>query len=174
MSVFTSLAKEHALLLGLVDRLERAAGRRDGREAARETRNILLVLFKALEAHEDLEHAIFDDPPERPSPAAYRALAKVEEQHRALASLREEARALLGSLRPGGVETVRELALRLAALLRRHFEAEERDLWPSFIACAGRSTLHRLASRASAQLAAMERDVVRYWAEVETYMSGDR
>lgn len=174
MSVFVSLGKEHVLLLRLVDRLESAAAERDGRDAARATRNILLVLFKALEAHERLEHLIFDESPDLPSAAAYKALANVEEQHRALAALREEAGALLRSIAPEGVENVRELALRLATLLRRHFEEEERRLWPTFNAYAKRSTLHRLSRQAAEQLAAMERDVGRYWAEVEAYMDGSR
>lgn len=172
MSVFDSLAKEHALLLRLVGRLERAASEPDGRAAARETRNILLVLFKALEAHEALEHLVFDDSPDAPPPAAYAALAKVEAQHESLAALRKEAAALLGSVSLEGVEPVRELALNLAKLLRRHFDDEERTLWPGFHAYARRSTLHRLSRQAAEQLKLMERDVTRYWAEVEEYTKG--
>lgn len=171
MSVFESLAREHVLLLKLVGRLERAAAERDPRGAARETRNVLLVLFKALEAHEHLEHLIFDESPEHPSSAAYKALASVEKQHQALAALREEAGALLSSITPEGGESIRNLAQRLATLLRRHFDEEERKLWPSFNAYAGRSTLHRLSRQAHEQYQAMERDVNRYWAEVESYLT---
>ncbi|MDD5305417.1 MAG: hemerythrin domain-containing protein [Elusimicrobia bacterium] len=174
MSVFDSLAQEHALLLKLVARLERAAAETDERVAARETRNILLVLFKALEAHQRLEHMIYDESPEPPTPAAYKALASVESQHQALAALREEAAALLGSISPEGGRTIRELAPRLGQLLRRLIEDEETKLWPSFNAYAGRSTLHRLSMQAREQLKTMERDLDRYWAEVETYMAQDR
>ena len=174
MSVFDSLNQEHALLLKLVGRLERAADGRDERVAALETRNILLVLFKALEAHQRLEHLIYDESPEMPTPAAYKALANIESQHRALTDLREEAAALLGSISPEGGASIRELSLRLANLLRHLIDEEERTLWPSFNAYAGRSTLHRLSRQAHAQYQEMERDVNRYWAEVESYMTGNR
>jgi hemerythrin-like domain-containing protein len=174
MSVFDSLSKEHALLLKLVGRLERAAGERDERLAAREIRNILLVLFKALKAHEELENLVFAESPEAPSPSAYKALASIESQHRALNELQKEAETILNTLTPEGGSTIRELSLRLASLLRRHFDEEERTLWPSFNAYAGRSMLHRLARQAREQFRTMERDVDRYWAEVETYMTGDR
>lgn len=171
MSVFDSLSKEHALLLRLIGRLERAADVRDARVAARETRNILLVLFKALEAHQRLEHLIYDESPEMPTPAAYKALARIESQHQALTELREEAAALLGSISPEGGTSIRELSLRLADLLRHLIDEEERTLWPSFNAYAGRSTLHRLSRQAHEQYTEMERDVNRYWAEVESYMA---
>jgi hemerythrin-like domain-containing protein len=174
MSVFDSLSQEHALLLRLVGRLERAAAERDERVAARETRNILLVLFKALKAHEDLENLIFDESPDAPSPAAYKALASVESQHRTLNELQKEAETLLDTLTPEGGASIRELSLRLASLLRRHFDEEERTLWPSFNAYVGRSTMHRLARQARDQFRDMEREVGRYWAEVEAYGGGNR
>ncbi|PIR15741.1 MAG: hypothetical protein COV48_12675 [Elusimicrobia bacterium CG11_big_fil_rev_8_21_14_0_20_64_6] len=173
MSVFDSLSQEHALLLKLVGRLERAAAEKDERVSAREMRNILLVLFKALEAHEGLERLIFDDSPDLPSAAAYKALASVEHQHQALTDLRKESLALLASITPEATPAIRDLALRLASLLRRHFDEEERTLWPSFNACAGRSTLHRLSRQAHDQYVTMERDINRYWVEVESYMSGN-
>lgn len=171
MSVFESLTQEHGLLLKLVGRLERAADARDARVAARETRNILLVLFKALEAHQRLEHLIYDESPELPTPAAYKALASIESQHRALTDLRVEAAALLDSIDPEGGSSIRELSLRLANLLRHLIDEEERTLWPSFNAYAGRSTLHRLSRQAREQYQEMERDVNRYWAEVESYLT---
>ncbi len=171
MSVFDSLSQEHALLIKLIGRLERAADGKDERIAARETRNILLVLFKALEAHQNLEHLIYDESPDLPTPAAYKALASVESQHRAVAALREEAAALLSSITPEGGSSIRDLSLRLAGLLRHLIDEEERTLWPSFNAYAGRSTLHRLSRQAREQYVVMERDVNRYWAEVESYMA---
>lgn len=171
MSVFDSLTQEHALLLKLVLHLERAADVRDTHAAARETRTILLVLFKALEAHQRLEHMIYDESPEMPTPVAYKALAGIESQHRALTDLREEAATLLGSISPECSSSIRELSLRLAGLLRRLIDEEERKLWPSFNAYAGRSTLHRLSRQAREQYLEMERDVNRYWAEVESYLT---
>lgn len=172
MSIFDSLSREHALLLKLVARLERAAAERDERAAARETRNILLVLFKALEAHQRLEHLVYDESPDLPTPAAYRALAKVGKQHKDLTALREEVVAILNTMTPEGGAAIRELSLRLAGMLRRLIDQEERTLWPSFNAYAGRSTLHRLARQAHEQYRAMEREVGRYWAEVEAYENG--
>lgn len=172
MSVFDSLSREHAILLRLVEHLERAAEEKDERVAARETRNILLVLFKALEAHQRLEHLVYDESPDLPTPAAYKALADVENQHKALTELRAEAASLLNALTPEGGATMRELATRLGGLLRRLIENEERNLWPSFNAYAGRSTLHRLSRQAREQYRAMEREVNRYWAEVESYGGG--
>lgn len=172
MSVFGSLSGEHALLLKLVDRLERAAGERDERLSARETRNILLVLFKALEAHQTLEHMVYDESPEPPTPGAYRALTQVRKQHEAVAMLRREAASLLNALTPEGGAAVRRLSTQLAAMLRRLIAEEENTLWPSFHAYAGRSTLHRLSRRAEAQFSAMKRDIARYWAEVEEYTKG--
>lgn len=174
MSVFDSLSGEHALLLKLVGRLERAAAEANDRTAAHEMRNILLVLFKALEAHQTLEHLIYDESPEPPTPAAFRALAQVRKQHKAVAELREEAASLLNTLTPEGGATIRELSVRLGGMLRRLIDEEERKVWPTFNAYAGRSTLHRLSRQAHEQHRAMERDVNRYWAEVESYMTGDR
>jgi hypothetical protein len=174
MSVFDSLSKEHALLLMLVKHLDRAAGEKNERAAARETRNILLVLFKALEEHQRLEHLIYDESPELPTPAAYKALADIERQHKALADLREEAASVLNAITPEGGASMRELAPRLGRMLRRLIEDEERKLWPSFNAYAGRTTLHRLSRQAREQFRAMEREVHRYWTEVEAYGNGGR
>ncbi|MDP3542220.1 MAG: hemerythrin domain-containing protein [Elusimicrobiota bacterium] len=174
MSVFDSLSKEHALLLRLVERLERAAAEREDRRAAHELRTILLVLFKALEAHQTLEHLVYDESPDLPTPAAYRELAEVERQHKAVADMREEVASLLNTITPEGGAAVRELSLRLGALLRRLIDEEERKLWPRFNAYACRSTLNRLARQAREQFRAMETEVNRYWAEVEAYDSGGR
>ncbi|MFI5347112.1 MAG: hemerythrin domain-containing protein [Elusimicrobiota bacterium] len=174
MSVFASLAREHALLLRLVARLERGAADPDPRVAARETRNVLLVLFKALEAHERLEDAVFAATPERPSLAAAKALAEVEKQHRALGVLREEASQAMRSLDPEGGETIRAVGVRLAHLLRGHFNEEERRLWPSFNTYASRSTLNLLSRRAERQVVEMERELDRYWEAIGDYLTGDR
>ena len=173
MSVFTALGEEHALLLRLVGRLERGTADPDERAAARETRNILLVLLKGLEAHERLEHLVFDSVAS-PSAAALAALALVEGQHALLAALREEAGELLRNVSSGESAPLRPFVLRLARLLRRHFEAEERELWPSFNALATRSTLSRLDRQAHAQVRAMEGEIDRYWAQVADYLTGDR
>ena len=175
MSVFYSLTKEHQLLLRLVSRLERGIADLDERAAGRQTRNILLVLLKALEAHERLEHLVFDPVPKPPSsPTVRQALALVQGQHQLLAAMREEAVALLRDGPCDGCGSLRPLVLRLARLLRRHFEDEERELWPSFNALATRSTLNHLDRLARTQVRAMERELDHYWVEVGDYLTGDR
>ena len=169
MSVFDSLSQEHALLIKLVIKIERAAAERDDRVAARDMRNNLLVLLKALEAHQRLEHLVYDESPDLPTPAAYGAMSKVERQHKDLAALREEAASILSTMTPEGGTAIRELSLRLCSLLRHLIDQEERILWPSFNAYIGRSTMHRLSRQAREQYKAMERDVTRYWSEVEAY-----
>ena len=174
MSVFASLTKEHGLLLRLVSRLERSAADPDPRTAARETRNVLLVLFKALEAHERLEDAVFAEPPERPSPETAKALAEVEKQHRALGVLRAEAADAMRAIDPDGGEEIRAVGLRLSRLLRAHFNEEERVLWPRFNAETGRSRLNLLARRAERQLKEMERELEHYWEAIGDYLTGER
>ena len=174
MSVFLALAQEHGLMLKLVGRLERGVSDPDARAAAQETRSILLVLLKALEEHERLEHLLFDRILEPPSLLARKALVLVEGQHRLLAALREEAVVLLRDGPVEGCATLRTLVHRLARLLRRHFEDEERGLWPSFNAFATRSTLSSLDRLARAQVREMARELDRYGAEVADYLTGDR
>ena len=159
MSVFKALAQEHGLLLALVGRLERASDEKDARA-------LLLVLLRALEAHENLEHLIFD---EAAKPSA--ALAHVERQHRALNALRAEALALLQDLGRENDAAVKGLIRRLARLLRGHFHDEERTLWPGFNASAERSRLHRLGRLARAQVKAMKLELDGYRIAVEDYLT---
>lgn len=170
MSVFASLAREHVLFLELVARLERSAGAPDARAAARDTRNILLVLLTALKAHERLEDLIFEEKPDPLLPDARAALQLVEAQHRALGALREEALELLRDGTTENTESMRGLVLRLAKLLRRHFEDEERRLWPGLNALMSRSSLARLDRLARAHVRATENDLARQWAEVADYL----
>lgn len=174
MSVFKSLAEEHALLLRVIARLERGAGDPDPREADRETRNALLVLLNALESHERLEHMVFDDAPAMTTPAGERAKELIEGQHSVLAKLREEARELLASPHDDEGVALRGAAVRLARLLRLHFSTEERTLWPTFNAVAGRSALSRLSRTASVQLQKMKREVELLWSAIDDYLPGDR
>ena len=97
MSLFKALSEEHGLLLVLVGRLERATDTKDAR-------NLLLVLLRALEAHENLEHLVFDA---KTKPSA--SLTHVERQHKVLGSLRAEALALLQGLAQENDAAVRGL-----------------------------------------------------------------
>ena len=162
MSVFKYLSEEHALLLDLVGRLERA-------NDEKETQKILLILLAALEAHEQLEHLVFNDEPRLPGKNTA-ALDLVARQHAALATLRDEARLLLRALPRESAATVRPLCRRLALLLRRHFKDEESILWPDFHARVGRSRLHHLERQARTQLKAMRKELDGYWTAVEHYL----
>ena len=174
MSVFASLAQEHQLFLELGARRERSAGAPDARAAARDTRNILLVLLTALKAHERLEDLVFEEKPDPLLPEARAALRLVEAQHRALGALREEALELLRDGTSENGASMRALVLRLAKLLRRHFEDEERRLWPSLNALTSRSTLARLDRLAKAHVRATARDLERQWEQIGDYLSGER
>ncbi|MBI4060716.1 MAG: hemerythrin domain-containing protein [Elusimicrobia bacterium] len=174
MSLFASLSREHALLLRVVGRLERCAADPNPRVAERETRGALLVLLNALALHERLEDKIFEAAPEAPAPAADQARRLVADQHAALARLREKIRGLLAQACGEDPAVLREAALDLARFLRRHFLAEERDLWPHFNACAGRSALRRLSRQAQEQLRSMTREVDLYWTALDDCMAGLR
>lgn len=169
MSVFKSLGDEHALIISLLGRLERATADPDARSSARETRNALLVLLRALEGHDRLEHLVFDPEAGAPAAAASAPLASIEHQHIALSALREEALTLLQELPHEDAATVRGLSRRLARLLRRHFEDEERSLWPNFNATAGRSRLHLLDRQARAQVKTMKKEFDAYLSAFEEY-----
>lgn len=171
MSVFKSLAEEHALLLRLVDRLEKAADEPDSRAVEKDTRNLLLVLIKALEAHENLEKQVFEEESAPPSGQTGAALELVERQHFALAALSAEAAELLQGLPREDAASIRAVTRGLTRLLRRHFEDEERALWPNFNASAGRARLHRLDRLAREQIRAMENEIEGYWAAVDEYLT---
>lgn len=166
MSVFASLAQEHALLLRVIARLERGAADPDPRTADRETREALSVLLNGLEQHERLEHLVFDEAPEMSTAAGAQARELITQQHGALDRLRAQARELLARPAEGDGVALRGASTRLARMLRRHFLAEERQLWPRFNACAGRSTLSRLSRTAREQLRVMTRELERFWFSV--------
>ena len=170
MSVFKSLTEEHALMLGLVRRLERTLVSPKDTEPATEIRNILLVLLKALDAHEQLENLVFEEAAPNHPGRARTALALIERQHLALGALRAEAADLLRNMGREDDATLQALAQRLTRLLRRHFNDEERTLWPTVHAAAGRSRLHRLERLAAAQVRSMRKELVDYWSAVSDYL----
>lgn len=170
MSVFKSLAEEHALILSLVGRLERATAVLDARSSLKETRSLLLALLKALEAHEALERVIFAREPGTPAGAKSAAQALNESQHLALQELRAEAASLLQELPREDAAAMRGLSRRLARQLRRHFKDEELALWTDINASAGRSRLHRLDRQAREQVAAMKKEFEVYMTAIEDYL----
>lgn len=167
MSVFASLSREHALLLELVRRLEKASVADD----AVAVRDVLLVMLDALEVHEKLERLVFDEAPIDGDPAALRARELIDRQHEVIDGLRSDARELLAGAGGADAPALGATATRLAALLRRHFEDEERRLWPVMHGCLGRSALSRLERSAREHARNLERQVVLCWAAVRDYLS---
>lgn len=154
MSVFKPLAEAHGVLKGIVGRLERA----DEKEA----RGLLLVLLKALDAHEEIEGLVFEDE---------LAPALIAERNLALRKIRTEAQDALERLPHEDPVNVRALSRRLARTLRRQFADEERVLWPTVNATAGRTRLHRLDREVRGRVRAMKKELDSYLTAVEDYLT---
>lgn len=173
MSMLESLAKEHSLLGGLVDRLEE--GLREGPERAPgEVRQALLVLFQALEKHEEIEDLVFGRPAYAPKGEARRILAEVERQHERIARILGE---IDGLLRLGGrcsFGTLDGLVRDLAGKLRRHFAAEEEGLWPRYRRTRRPPADRALDRRAREQVLELERRIDGMHKAMGLYMTGRR
>lgn len=173
MSVFTSLTEEHRLLKELGRRLRRAMQDPDAVGAWKRTRNMLLVLLRALQGHEEFEDAVFQKPFPGESTGARRAQASLARQHAAISRLREEATALLQEGGEVDVRLLRPLVERLARMLDAHFDSEESDLWPQLNAVESRSERARVDREAAARLKELRRELESYWTAVDEYLAGD-
>ncbi|MBI3564824.1 MAG: hemerythrin domain-containing protein [Elusimicrobia bacterium] len=172
MSVFQSLAEEHALMRELGRRLRRSLDARDEERAPRETRNILLVLLHALAGHERFEDKVFGEPLES-SPGAVSAAAALARQHAAIARLRAETEALIQEGAGVDLRLLRPLAERLVAMLDAHFESEERELWPQLNSVVSRAARSRADREAAERLAELRKELASYWTAVDEYLSSD-
>lgn len=170
MSVFQSLAEEHRMLWALVIRLERCLQDADERLARRESRNVLLVFLRALEAHERLEQLVYGKSFRELSPEGREALEMVERQHAALTEIRAEASELAARAADMDLRALKPLSARLAQELRAHFASEERELWPRYNALAGRSLRRGLDRRAGEKVKSMARELADYRSAVEEYL----
>lgn len=172
MSVFRSLAEEHALMRELGRRLRRSLDERDQSRAPRETRNILLVLLHALDGHERFEDRVFVRPLEDIEGDS-RAAATMARQHAAIIRLRNETEALLQEGAGVDLRLLRPLAERLVTMLDRHFEEEERELWPQLNAVVSRGDRRRVDHEAARRLDEMRKELSSYWTAVDEYLSSD-
>ncbi len=172
MSVFRSLAAEHALLRELGRRLRRSLDGRDEAGAPRETRNILLVLLHALAGHERFEDSVFAQPFAE-SEGAAKALASLARQHAAVAKLRAETESLIQEGSEVDRRVLRPLADRLVRLLDTHFESEERELWPRLNAVDSRGARHRADRAAAERLKELKKELTSYWSAVDEYLASD-
>lgn len=170
MSLFAVLAKEHLLFKRLVDRLERALSY-DPRTAKSEIRETLLVLFPALERHEELEDLLFA-PRGRPrSSAAKKAATRVEVQHRRIAALRADAAERLAMAEDATAGDLPAVILPLVKRLREHFRTEETVLWPHYEG-SSRSLTRGLERRAAARVKELESEVRRSQRTIRDYLEG--
>lgn len=172
MSVFRSLAAEHALLRELGRRLRRSLDGREERGTPRETRNILLVLLHALAGHETFEDAVFEKPFAQ-SDGASKALASLARQHAAISKLRAETEALIQEGSEVDLRVLRPLAERLVRMLDAHFESEERELWPQLNAVVSRGARSRADRAAAERLQELKKELTSYWAAVDEYLASD-
>lgn len=161
------------MLRGLARRLERSLEDSDERFACREARNILLVLLRALEAHEHFENRVFAEPLTSGTADRRWALSVLEREHREIARLRGETEALLQDVPAHALAALRLQALKLTDAMDKHFDAEERGLWPRLNAVESRSARAHAGHEAAAQVKEMRRELDGYWTAVTEYLASD-
>lgn len=172
MSVVAALAREHHVLLRMIDRVERALSRTetDGRADARVD---LLVLLTALERHEEIEAEAFADPPDSSDEGTFQAAAELRREHAEVGVLRDEIRGMLEES-SGSWEHFSSRASVLTARLRRHFETEEQKIWPRYARAAGRSRARALARRVDERVNRLERELELEREDAADYLDGRR
>lgn len=173
MSVFRSLIEEHRMLRALAGRLGRALENPDERFACREARNILLLLLRALESHEHFENRIFSEPLASGAEDRRRALSVLAREHREISRLRAETTSLLQLVPAASLAVLRPQALSLADAMGKHFDREERELWPRLNAVDSRSVRAHADHEAAVQVKEMKRELDGYWTAVTEYLASD-
>lgn len=132
MPVLKGLYAEHRLFQRLLDTLEEWV-RSDADFAPTRTERTLLTLLDALDKHERIEHEIFEQV-EVPGTPGVRKLRKLaEDQHAELEELKEEIRFILENDTEDLQASIKPLILQLAQKLRRHFDDEEKAVWPEVL-----------------------------------------
>lgn len=170
MSVFKSLVEEHKLLREMGRRLIAALEDSDERRARRESRNILLVLLRALEGHELFENGVFLRALADLSEHEMSAADSLRKQHAAIEKLRWETDQLLREDPDCGSATMRPLAERLVRMLEKHFDSEEKELWPQLNAVRSRAARQRAKREAGERLAELKKELASYWSAVDAYL----
>ena len=169
MSVLETLAREHALFRKLLHRLEQAIDLNET-SARRQIQNTLLVLFPALETHEEIENLVFDPFLMKLHHGRKEFLRKVGRQHTLLHSLKKDVlRALAGSPKDD-FDFLKTLVLQLTEILKHHLETEEEYLWPEYLKFLGRSAGRSLGHRAARKVRELELDVEDRERAIEEYL----
>jgi hemerythrin-like domain-containing protein len=143
MRVFEALLKEHNAFRRLAHRLRHSPDH-DSDTAREELRACLLVLLLALERHELLEDEMFGE---------------ANPQHAAIDAIRLRLREALADSDGGKPGELGDLAKKLARLIVRHFDDEEKELWPLYKNSVGRSLDISYAKRAERHAEQLEREI---------------
>ena len=156
MRVFDALLREHNAFRRLAHRLRHAPDH-DPDTSREELRSCLLVLLPALERHELLEDEMFGEG---------------NPQHAALDRLKERLRQALNDADSRGTGELADLSKKLARLLVRHFDDEEKLIWPQYKDIVGRTLDGSYAKRAERHADALEREIRLTRELIEEYLGG--
>lgn len=151
MSVLEALAREHELFERLLHRLDRALDAPDPDTGRSRVEGVLLVLFPAMDRHEEIESLVFGSQEYASRPGARELLKECELQHDALNAVRKDMRLVLSHPETYTWEHMRSLGALFIASLRGHFRVEEQKLWPHY-----QRTLVRSAARATERAARLK------------------
>ena len=169
MSILDTLSKEHQLFRRLLDRLEKSLERPE-EEAREELQEILLVLFPALNKHEEIESAVFDPEDYGREAGAKEILDFIERQHQSIGSLREEILQVLQGAERYSYEHLKSLVTLLVVGIRRHLDSEEIRLWPHYLRTVSRSLGHSMGRRAESLVKELERDIQQRELMISDYL----
>lgn len=156
MRVFDALLREHNAFRRLAHRLRHSPDH-DSDTARGELKACLLVLLLALERHELLEDEMFGE---------------ANPQHAAIDALKIRLREALADSDGGKPGELGDLAKKLARMIVRHFDDEEKELWPVYKNTLGRSLDASYAKRAEAHAERLEREIRLNRALVQEYLGG--
>jgi len=169
MSVIETLAREHGLFRRLLRRLEQSLEREES-VARREVQNTLLVLFPALEAHEEIEDVVFDPFVLEMKKGRRNFLGSVKRQHRLLHALKKDVMRALDGSSTIEFNYLRTVILQLSEVLKHHLESEEQTLWPEYLKFLGRSMSRSLDHRTLRKVQELELDIRDREAAIEDYL----
>lgn len=171
MSILKTLAREHRVFSRLIDRIERSIAY-DEATARSELRDALLVLFPALDKHEEIEDLVFDHPPRASGGSVKRLLAEVDCQHKTIERLRQDINVALESSSRQSFDYVKSTAQELVQKMRLHFETEEKRLWPCYEHSLRRPTDLWRERIARESVKALERNVELSRMAIADYLGG--
>jgi hemerythrin len=171
MSILKTLAREHRVFSRLIDSIERSLDYEE-QTARAELRDALLVLFPALDKHEEIEDLVFERPPHAPGKEVRRLLTEVERQHKSIGLLRRDLNAALDASSRQSFDYVKSVTLELVQKLRLHFQTEESRLWPCYEQAQRRSMDQWRDRLAREGVKALERDVELSRMAIDEYLGG--